>query len=90
MSDINYVEKFRREEVQRINSEVQSDDKSDERKRLEEKYGQVWDTQELQKDFDVVGFLAPYIEVKRKEDGATGSLEFQHSPRLYFNFSSHP
>ena len=90
MSESFTMENFRREEVARINSEVKSDDKSDERKRLEEKYGQVWDTQELQKDFDVIGFLAPYIEVRRKKDGESGSMEFQHSPRLYFNFKSHP
>ncbi len=90
MSENKFVEQFRRQEVSRINNEVQSEEKSDERMRLEEKYGEVWDTAELQKDFDVTGFLAPYVDVRRKSDGMTGSLEFQHSPRLYFNFSAHP
>ena len=26
---------------------------------------------------------------RRKSDGKKGSLEFQHSPRIYFNFSPH-
>ena len=90
MSENQFVEQFRRKEVGRINNEVKSEDKSDERKRLEEKYGEVWDTSELQRDFDVTGFLAPYVDVRRKSDNMPGSLEFQHSPRLYFNFSAHP
>lgn len=46
----------------------------------------VWDTKELQEDFEVRQFAAPYVVVKRKSDGAIGSLEFQHQPRFYFDF----
>ncbi len=53
---------------------------------LEALYGQVWDTRELARDFIVVGFLAPYLVVERKSDGVKGSLEFQATPRFYFNF----
>lgn len=53
---------------------------------LERVYGQVWDTAQLQKDFDVTGFCAPFVVVHRKSDGAKGSLEFTHSPRFYFRF----
>jgi hypothetical protein len=56
------------------------------REALEALYGQVWDTRELARDYEVIGFLAPYVGVKRKADGVRGSLEFQHHPRLYFNF----
>ena len=59
-----------------------------ERERLEEIYGQVWNTTQLQEDFSVDGFMAPYVGVTRKSDGAKGSLEFQHMPRFYFNFVS--
>jgi len=45
-----------------------------------------WDTQELARDFEVIGFLAPFVAVRRKADGVKGSLEFTHSPRWYFNF----
>src|SRR5262245_53703967 len=54
---------------------------------LEARYGQVWDTRELARDYVVVGFLAPYVVVRRKADGALGSLEFQANPRFYFHFA---
>ena len=37
----------------------------------------------------MIGFMAPFIGVERKSDGQKGSIEFQHSPRFYFNFVSH-
>ena len=53
---------------------------------LEAKHGRVWETSELAADFDVLGFLAPYVAVRRRSDGRKGSLEFQHNPRFYFSF----
>ena len=75
------TESIRRGLVQGINSDPGS------REALEAKHGQVWDTQELGKDFEVLGFMAPFVVVKRKSDGAKGSLMFQHSPRFYFSFT---
>ena len=49
---------------------------------------QEWDTEALQRDFKVVGFLAPYVVVIRRSDGVKGTLEFTHSPRVYFGFTS--
>lgn len=45
-----------------------------------------WTTDELRDAFDVIGFMAPFCVVVRKADGVKGSLEFTHSPRVYFNF----
>ena len=45
-----------------------------------------WTTEELKRDFEVLGFLAPFVAVRRKSDGVKGSLEFVHSPRVYFGF----
>ncbi len=56
------------------------------REDLETKFPQVWDTSEMERDFTVLGFMAPYIVVERKEDNKKGSLQFQHRPRFYFNF----
>jgi hypothetical protein len=53
---------------------------------LEKHYGQVWDTEELKRDFDVHGFLAPFCHVTRKSDKKQGSLTFQHAPRFYWGF----
>lgn len=46
----------------------------------------TWNTEELQRDFSVIGFAAPFVIVRRKSDGQKGTLEFTHSPRVYFNF----
>ena len=56
------------------------------RDELEAQMGQVWDTTELQRDFTVKGFQAPFVVATRKSDGVLGSLEFQSSPRLYYAF----
>lgn len=45
-----------------------------------------WTTDELIEQFEVRGFAAPFVVVRRKADGVEGSLEFTHSPRVYFNF----
>lgn len=47
---------------------------------------QTWNTQELQQEFEVLGFAAPFVVVKRRSDGKKGTLEFKHSPRIYFSF----
>lgn len=80
------TEPVRRVLVSCINSSVQSDEKETERARLTAEYGQVWDTQQLGDDFQVIGFMAPFVVVKRKSDGVKGSMMFQHSPRFYFRF----
>lgn len=75
------TESIRRQMVQEINAEPGS------REHLEQQHGQVWDTQELQQDFVVLGFCAPFVIVaEKKESGRRGSLLFQHSPRLYHSF----
>ena len=56
------------------------------RAELEEREGRVWDTQELQDEFEVVGFLAPAVMVNRRSDGAQGTMTFQHRPRFYWGF----
>lgn len=79
---IDETEDFRRAEVARINAEPGT------RAALEAEHGQVWDGDEMARDFTVEGFGAPYVVVTRKADNVKGSLEFQHRPRLYFNFQA--
>ena len=81
------TEDIRRDRLAVINGAVASQDAQAERKRLEAEYGQVWDAGQLRADFEVLGFMAPYVVVRRRSDGRKGSLEFQHSPRFYFNFA---
>ena len=51
--------------------------------------GQTWTTAQLTADFEVQEYLAPYVLVRRRSDGATGSLRFTHSPRVYFGWKEH-
>ena len=43
-------------------------------------------TDQLSEQYNVLGFLAPFVVVRRKSDGVKGSMEFTHNPRFYFNF----
>ena len=56
------------------------------RPELERRHGRVWDPAEMAAAFAVMGFMAPFVAVRRKADGKVGSLEFQHDPRFYFNW----
>ena len=76
------TEAARRKMVDEINVEPGS------REALEKDCGKVWDTSQLQEDFDVIGFLAPFVQVVRKSDAVGGLLKFQHSPRFYFSFQA--
>ena len=77
---IDETEMIRREMVATINAEPGS------RADLESKYGQVWDTDEMCRDFEAIGFAAPLVVVRRRSDRVRGSLMFQHHPRFYFGF----
>ena len=74
------TEPIRREMVAEINAVEGS------REYLEAKHGEVWDTTELQEQFEVTGFMAPFVGVRRRSDGVKGSLMFQASPRCYCKF----
>jgi hypothetical protein len=76
------TEPIRRQMVAEINAAPGS------REALELEFGEdnVWDAQELGRDFSVLGFMAPFCVVVRKSDNVRGSVMFQHDPRFYFNF----
>ena len=78
------TEPIRRQRLAEINAHPGS------REALEAAHGQVWSTPiNSGPSFEVIGFMAPLVVVRRRSDGRKGSLEFQHSPRLYFNFQPH-
>ncbi len=74
------TEGVRREMVAQINAVEGS------REYLQQRYGEVWDTSQLQEQFEVLGFMAPLVGVRRRSDGVRGSVMFQASPRFYFGF----
>lgn len=80
MTDSDRTDEYRRLRLHEINTEPSD------REALEAIHGRVWDTTELNEQFVVIGFLAPFVVVRRKADGRKGSLEFQHNPRYFFNF----
>lgn len=47
----------------------------------------IWDTSQLQDEFEVLGFMAPLVVARRRSDGTKGSLMFQANPRFYFGWS---
>ena len=80
------TESFRREAVAQINSEVESNDEDLERARLEKLHGKVYNTQEVQAEFDIEGFIFTCYRTSQAKSKISGTMEFQHSPRFYFNF----
>lgn len=46
-------------------------------------------TDEMREQYEVVGFQAPFVVVRRKADGQLGSLQFTHQPRVYFGWALH-
>ena len=76
------TENIRRELVAEINHQPGS------REALEAQHGQVWNTDQLRADFEVLGFSAPLVVVRRRSDNVKGSLYFQHNPRFYFGFQA--
>ena len=75
------TEQPRRERLAEIAAEFTT-----ERSALEARHGQVWSSEELRISFEVIGFMAPLVAVRERATGKKGSLEFQHSPRFYFNW----
>lgn len=55
---------------------------------LEKEHGQVWNSWELGRDFEVEAFASPLVVVTRRCDGCKGTLVFQHCPRFYWGFES--
>lgn len=73
------TENARRELVSELNQDA-------ERRKLEAKYGEVMTTSEMQEQYTVEGFLAPFVVCRRKADGKRGTLMFSHQPRYYFGW----
>jgi len=74
------------EAVRRIAVQVINEDAQTERSKLEAREGQVWTTDEVGEDFEIIGFAAPMVVARRKSDGQKGTLFFQHEPRFYFGW----
>lgn len=78
--DEEYLDDRRREIISQVNAQPKT------RREMEMLGQEVWDSETLTQDFEVLGFRAPFVIVESRVDGARGSLMFQDSPRLYFGF----
>jgi hypothetical protein len=54
---------------------------------IQEDGGECWTTDELQEEFEVLGFMAPFCVARRRETREKGALTFVHHPRLYYHWS---
>ena len=52
-------------------------------------YGETLTTDQLQEAYKVIGFGYGFVAVENIETGEKGSFDFDHSPRLYFNYKKH-
>ena len=83
------IDLLRRAEVVVLNT-IQFDTRA----AAEARFGRVWDPDQLSRDFEVIGFLAPYCGVILRVDsdlgraGQRGSLRFTHLPRWYFDWKA--
>lgn len=60
----------------------------EQRTEIETQVGPIVDTAELQQQYSVHSFLAPYVSVTRKADNVRGTMLFEHSPRFYYRFKA--
>jgi hypothetical protein len=74
------TEEIRRQLALVINASPRS------REVLESEFGPVLDPTELARQFEMLGFRAPFVVVRRNSDHQVGSFLFQHHPRFYFSF----
>lgn len=60
------------------------------RAELETEFGEVWDIDELSREFVVTAVIPPKYIVRRISDGAVGSMLMQLRPKLFFHFRPSP
>ena len=77
------TEPYRRQRLAEINAQPGS------REALEAEHRQVWNTEELMREFQVIGFLAPYVVVRRRSDGKKGSARYGYKKSRLSNPISH-
>jgi hypothetical protein len=43
-------------------------------------------TEQMRERYEVKGFALGFVIVRRKSDGVEGTMDFDHMPRVYYNF----
>lgn len=60
------------------------------RAELEAEFGQVWDEDELNREFATTAIIPPTYILRRRSDGVVGSAVCQPRPKFFFNFRPSP
>ena len=53
---------------------------------LEAQHGQIWDESEFDAEFVATAYISTTVVARRKADNQVGLLDYQNSPRFYFNW----
>lgn len=80
------ADELRMNAAQTLNSQAEQHTEESLRAELSKRYDDICNIDELRQQYQVVAFLAPYVQVERISDGVVGTMKFTHSPRLYFGF----
>lgn len=48
--------------------------------------GECWSTDEVQEEFEILGFMAPFVTAIKRSTGEKGVLTFVHNPRVYYGW----
>lgn len=59
------------------------------RRRLEKQYGQVWNSNEMHQEFEILKITGSGFVVERRADGKRGSMDYLPSPLFYFDFQAY-
>lgn len=83
------IEEMRTQEAERIRRKMQKAINEDALplEELKLRHGQVWTLAELQQQFEIIGFGAPLVVVRRRVDNKLGTVIFQHAPRFYWGWA---
>jgi hypothetical protein len=80
-----YRERYMDVELRMLEKQVNGDPKT--REELEYEGEMVWDADEVEHEFDLVGFKTPFAMAQHRGTGETGTLIFQDNPRYYFGWN---
>jgi len=55
---------------------------------IQDEGGECWTTDEVTAEFEILGFMAPFVTAVRRATKEKGTLAFIHRPRIYYGW--HP
>ena len=85
--DLNqYRHTYMDDELRMLEAHVNRNPKD--RDELEKVYSDIWNTSEVARHYEILGFKSPFAIARCKTTGERGSLVFQNVPRYYFGWDA--